>query len=104
VLIAEQSDITRQAAETVLRQNGFEVIAVSTGDKAYQVLEHTKPHLIIANISLPGKIKAGFIQSLKAKAALSAIPLILLAEENEPGFPDEIKLIMTAYDIKFSCF
>jgi len=92
VLIAEQSDITRQAAETVLRQNGFEVIAVSSSDKAYQVLEHSKPHLIIANSSLPGKIKAGFIQSLKAKSALSAIPLILLAEENEPGFPDEIKL------------
>ncbi|MEE8405347.1 MAG: response regulator [candidate division Zixibacteria bacterium] len=55
VLIAESSEITRQAAKTVLRQNGFEVIAVSSGDKAFQALEHSKPHLIIANSSLPGK-------------------------------------------------
>ena len=92
VLIAEPSDITRQAAETVLRQNGFEVIAVSSGDKAFQVLEHSKPHLIIANSTLPGKNKSRFIQSLQAEPALSAIPVILLADENEPGFPDEIKV------------
>ena len=59
VLIAELSDITRVAAETVLRQNGFEVIAVSSGDKAFQVLEHSKPHLIIANSSFPGKTSPG---------------------------------------------
>ncbi len=92
VLIVEPSDITRQAAGTVLRQNGFEVIAVTSGDKAFQVLEHSKPHLIIANCSLSVKNKAGLIQSLQAEPELSGIPLILLAEENEPGFPDEIKL------------
>jgi len=31
-LISEPSNITRQVAETVLRQNGFEVIAVSYGE------------------------------------------------------------------------
>ena len=92
VLIAEPSDITRVAAETVLRQNGFEVIAVSSGDKAFQVLEHSKPHLIIANSSLPGKNKCRFIQGLQAEPALSAISVILLAGENEPGFPGEIKV------------
>jgi len=92
ILIVEPSEITRQAAETVLRQNGFEVIAVSSSDKAYQVLEHSTPHLIIANTSLPGKNKVGFIKGLQARPALSAIQLILLSEENEPGFPDEIKL------------
>jgi len=43
VLIAEPSDITRVAAETVLRQNGFEVINVSFGDMALQLLERRNP-------------------------------------------------------------
>jgi len=68
------------------------LLAVTSGDKAFQVLEHTKPHLIIANSSLPGKDQVGFIQNLRAQPALSAIPVILLAEENEPRIPDEIKL------------
>ena len=55
VLIAEPSEITIVTAETVLRQNGFEVIAVSSGDMALQILELSKPHLIIANGSLPGE-------------------------------------------------
>jgi len=88
VLIAESFDITRLAAKTVLRQNGFEVIAVSSGDKAFQVLERSKPHLIIANSSLPGKNKSRFIQGLQAEPALSTIPIIFLADENEPGIPD----------------
>ena len=92
VLIAEPSDITRVAAETVLRQNGFEVIAVSSGDKAFQVLEHSKPHLIIANSSLPGKDKSRFIQGLQAEPALSTIPVILLTDENESGFTGQIKV------------
>ena len=92
VLIAEPSDITRVAAETVLRQNGFEVIAVSSGDKAFQVLEHSKPHLIIANSSLPGKDKSRFFQGLQAEPALSTIPVILLTDENESGFTGQIKV------------
>ena len=92
VLIAENSDITRVAAETILRQNGFEVIAVSSGDKAFQVLEHSKPHLIIANSSLQGKDKSRFIHGLQAEPALSTIPVILLADENESGLTGQIKV------------
>ena len=92
VLIAEPSDITRQAAETVLRQSGFEVIAVATSEKAFQILEHSKPHLIIVNCSLSGKDKAGIVQYLKREPALSGLPMIILADENEPGYSDEIKL------------
>jgi len=92
VLIAELSDITRQAAETVLRQNGFEVITVSSGDMALQLLERSKPHLNIASSYLSGKGRAGFIRSLQAEPTLSTIPVIRLADENEPGFPDEIKV------------
>ena len=92
VLIAESSEITVKAAKTVLRQNGFEIIAVSSGDKAFQVLEHSKPHLLIANSSLPGKNKSRYIQGLQAEPALSAIPTILLADGNKPGIPDKIKV------------
>ena len=37
VLLAEQSDAIRGVAETVLRQNGFEVIPITTAEKALEV-------------------------------------------------------------------
>ncbi len=39
VLIAEQADTLRSVAETVLRQNGYDVISVTAAEKAREVLD-----------------------------------------------------------------
>ena len=47
VLIVEGADAVRGVAESVLRQNGYEVIAVSSGEKAKEVLQYARPDLIV---------------------------------------------------------
>ena len=52
VLIDEQTDTLRSIAENVLRQNGYEVIAVTAAEKAREVLELSQPDLIIVGADL----------------------------------------------------
>ncbi|MBU8932838.1 MAG: hypothetical protein KOO62_02415 [candidate division Zixibacteria bacterium] len=92
ILLAEQSDATRGVAEMVLRQNGFEVISVSTGEKALEVLEVSRPDLIIAGAEMPGHGNRSLHQCLQSSNKTRTIPLMLFADSTNSDlpYPDEI--------------
>ncbi len=52
VLVAEQSDATRSVAETILRQNGFDVIAVADPESALEAADQVGPDLMIVGHEL----------------------------------------------------
>ena len=78
VLLAEESDTIRGVAESVLRQNGFEVISVPSGNKALEVLEFTRPDVIVIGSDVKGKGPAPLYQHITDNRPLSLIPLLLL--------------------------
>ena len=94
ILIAEQSDTTRGVAENVLRQHGYEVISISNGDKALEVLEHSRPNLIMVDSKLTVKGNRNLIERIQDSHLTSSIPFLLICDELEDtgAFPDEVKL------------
>ncbi|UCG60560.1 MAG: hypothetical protein JSV52_09510 [Candidatus Zixiibacteriota bacterium] len=92
VLLAEESDTVRGAAESALRQNGFEVISVVSGDKALEVLELSRPDMIIVGTDLEGRGRKPLYEHVQENDQLSAVPLLLLADDQqkELPFPDEV--------------
>lgn len=94
ILIAEASDTTRGVAENVLRQNGFEVISVSTGDKALEVLELSRPNLILIDSTLTIKGKKSLFDRLQEDPRASSIPFMLIVDEGDTSspYPDEVKI------------
>ena len=92
VLIIEGADAVRGVAESVLRQNGYEVIAVSSGDKAKEVLQYARPDLIVLGADLKSADQTPFYDKLRGDAKTSSIPLVLF-EPVEPidlPFPPEV--------------
>jgi CheY-like chemotaxis protein len=87
VLLAEDSDTVRGAAESALRQNGFEVISVVSGEKALEVLELSRPDLIVVGSSLEGRGQQPLYEQIQEDPKVSAIPLLLLAEPHETDLP-----------------
>jgi DNA-binding response OmpR family regulator len=95
ILIAEASDTTRGVAENVLRQNGFDVISVATGEKTLEVLELSKPHLIMVDSTLVFKGKKTLFHRLQEDARTQSIPFLLIIDEGDSDsspFPDEVKI------------
>lgn len=92
VLLAEESDTVRGVAESSLRQNGFEVISVVSGEKALEVLELSRPDLIIVGSELTGRGRKPLYEHVQEDPRISAVPLLLLADAEQTGlpFPEEV--------------
>ncbi len=94
ILIAEHSDTTRGVAENVLRQHGYEVISVANGEKALEVLELSRPNLIMIDSTMTFKGKKLLLERIQQDPLTNSIPFIIIADENDKSlsFPEEVVL------------
>ncbi len=92
VLLAEENDAARGIAELILRQNGFEVITLSTAAKALEVLQFTRPDLIIIGGDLFTGTGEPLYQWIQKNKQTASIPLLLFAVPDGQSlpFPDEV--------------
>jgi len=87
ILLAEESETIRKIAESLLRQNGFEVLSMTTGAKALEVLQFTAPDLILVAFDMNFKGDTSLFDKLRSDSKTALIPLILLANEEEQNLP-----------------
>jgi CheY-like chemotaxis protein len=92
ILIVEGADAVRGVAESVLRQNGYEVIAVSSGDKAKEVLQYARPDLIVLGGSMKSADQTPLYEKYRNDPKTSSIPMVLFApvEPTDLPFPPEV--------------
>ncbi|RKX23796.1 MAG: hypothetical protein DRP47_12315, partial [Candidatus Zixiibacteriota bacterium] len=95
VLLAERSDATRNVTETVLRQNGFEVISVRSGEKALKVLSVNSPDLMIIGEELQGHDGKQLYQCVQENKAISSVPMLLLTDSADTSLPFPQEIIIT---------
>ena len=94
VLIAEQTDTLRSIAETVLRQNGYDVIAVTAAEKAREVLELSHPDLIIVGADLAAPDGTPYHERIRQDQRTSGIPVLLFEPvgQSDTVYPDEVMI------------
>ncbi len=94
VLIAEQSDAIRNIAESILHQNGFDVISCSAGDKAKALIISEQPNLVIIGADIRDNDNNYLYDSLGDNKATSSIPLLLIEDPNgnQVPYPPEVVL------------
>jgi hypothetical protein len=92
VLLAEASDNIRTVAETLLRQNGFEVLAVASGPKASEVCRQARPDLIIVGGELTDEAGQPLFATLQGAQALQGVPVLVFNDPKDTSLPlpDEI--------------
>jgi DNA-binding response OmpR family regulator len=91
VLVAEAADAIRGVVETVLRQNGLEVISVESPDKANEVLEFSRPDLLIVAADLRSSDDSPYFEKVQANPRATGIPMLLFAPADgaDIAFPSE---------------
>ncbi|UCD64142.1 MAG: hypothetical protein JSW34_01530 [Candidatus Zixiibacteriota bacterium] len=95
VLLAEASDTVRGVAESVLRQNGFEVIPVVSGEKALEVIQFSRPDIIIAGSDLTGKARKPLHEHIKEDPKVSSVPMIILTDSPEGELSAPVEATLT---------
>ncbi|MDH4158485.1 MAG: hypothetical protein OEW00_14545 [candidate division Zixibacteria bacterium] len=87
VLFVEKSDAIRRAAEALLRQNGYEVIALSEAEKALEVVSLSRPDLLIVAGDIVCQNGRPLYERVQGDARLSSMPILLLAEQGHQDYP-----------------
>ena len=92
ILIAEQADTLRSVAETVLRQNGYEVISVADAERAQEVLDLSRPDLMVIGADLQTVSRTPFFEKVQQDPRTSDIPLLVFepADKSHLDFPAEV--------------
>ncbi len=92
VLVAESADAVRQVVESVLRQNGYDVIAVSTAGKAAEVLQFSRPDLIVTGGDLTDEGHRPFYEIVQSDPKTSSLPLLVIepADKSSVSLPPEV--------------
>ena len=88
VLVVDDEADMLELLRTVLEEGGAEVTAVGSVDEALELLEHSKPDVVVSDIAMPGK--DGYVLMCKVKelevslkTRIPAIALTAYARDEE---------------------
>lgn len=86
VIIAEDSRFLRKATELILSKSGFTVLCAQDGRETLDMAFEHRPDAIVLDLMMPKMNGVEVIRALKANAATSSIPVVVLsalAQEND---------------------
>jgi len=81
LLVVDDQDIFRDPLCQALRTRGFRVLEASDGQAALVHTERHRPDLALIDLRMPGMDGIDLIRSLRAVAATTAMPVILLTAQ-----------------------
>ncbi len=91
VLIVDDSATIRSVAESLLRQKGYDVLSLSDGHKAWELLVANPPDLIIWDSSLSSLDGLTLSQRLRSEVNLKNVPVVFLLNSAEISKKDRSK-------------
>ncbi len=78
VLIADDSEISREVLSSILSAEGYQVICAEDGDQALELIQKTRINLVLLDVLMPGKNGFEVCRTLKSKAETLFIPVVLV--------------------------
>ena len=79
ILVVEDSNFFRRAISETLTNEGYEVIAVATGEDALQSVKGNVPDLILLDMHLPRLDGMMVLRILRSNPATRSLPVIVLS-------------------------
>lgn len=91
ILVADDNPKVLENLRALLLNQGYRVLAVEDGEKALDCVSDYRPHLLLLDITMPGRDGYQICQQFKSNPESAHIPVILTFSENEPFDPSQAK-------------
>ena len=91
ILLADDSPHAQRMGERILREEGFEVLTVTDGNRAMERLADFDPDLILADVFLPEKSGYDLCRHIKTNVRFKHARVVLIAGLLEPLDEEEAK-------------
>ena len=79
ILVAEDDPVTVRFLQSLLEEQGFEVLVAEDGRHAHELATSGSPDLIISDLVMPYRDGFGLIRALRSLEALTRVPIIILS-------------------------
>jgi DNA-binding response OmpR family regulator len=79
ILIAEDDEFLSSLLKNRLQRENFSVLVAKNGLEAFDALKTFKPHLVLLDIILPGKLGFEILEDAKKDPKLATIPFIVMS-------------------------
>ena len=83
IVLMEDDAATRTLVASVLKKDGYRVVAADNGVDGLALVREHKPDLVISDIQMPGMDGFAVLQALRADPCLMGMPVILLTSLQE---------------------
>jgi len=100
ILLVENSPTIISVADSLLRQQGFDVTCLSDGSQAVDFVKEEMPDLILSSLSLPGIDGIQLCKKITEDPTTGGIPVILLVGDKDDAYLDKIELCGARAQIK----
>ena len=89
ILVAEDREVSRELARTLLEHSGYAVIEASNGAEAIEMAQANLPDLVLLDLQMP--IKNGFevLYELRSDKRFSSTPIVALTASAMIGEKDK---------------
>ncbi len=93
ILLADTSPHAQRMGESILREEGFEVVTITDGDTVLLRLQDVKPDLIMADVMMPSRSGYQICEFVKGSGRYGHTPLILTAGARSPVDEEEARRV-----------
>lgn len=83
VLVVDDQRKDRELLRRIIEsQEGYEVVEAKNGQEAIAFIRHTRPHIIILDLMMPGVDGFAVLEAVKADKATRSIPIIVVTAKD----------------------
>jgi len=91
ILIADDSDDTRQMFQVLLMAKGYRVLEASDGEQAVEIIQQESPGLVLLDLRLPRLSGLAVIHRLRDELKLADVALVVIS-----GYDNHIDTALSA--------
>lgn len=85
ILVVDDSSDNLFLVESILEEEGHELILVNDGAAALEIVETSPPHLILLDVMMPGLDGFEVTQRIRTNSHLPFIPILLITAYDQPS-------------------
>jgi CheY-like chemotaxis protein len=90
VVVAEASPTIKSVADSLLRQNGYDVICTADGLQAWEVISSEKPDLVLIGIGLSGMNGIELCRQITADRVTGGIPVVMMLGQKDQVSDEDV--------------
>ncbi len=96
ILVAEDNAVNRELLRELLEARGYTVLEARNGQEAIQMIEETKPALLLLDIGMPVLDGFGVIRRIRENPSLAPLPVVAVTAYAMRG--DREKILASGFD------